>query len=125
MTRITEPHWGRPVGRVDRDGNVTIDVKFADVMRALVKNLATTAATANAAAESAATPSSPVSITGPNVTGDAVHGYVISAPDSAGAVPLSIGEDESYTVAANTQTLYHEPIDVDGELVIDGVLAEV
>lgn len=45
--------------------------------------------------------------------------------DGGGGVPLTIAEDESFTVPENVQMVFSEPIDVDGELVIDGVLAMV
>jgi len=37
-------------------------------------------------------------------------------------VPTVIGPDETYIVPENTQVLYHEPIDVQGELIIEGEL---
>ena len=42
-----------------------------------------------------------------------------------GAVPLAIAAGERYEVLANTQSPFSSPIEVDGELVIDGVLYSV
>lgn len=49
-----------------------------------------------------------------------------SAAGSADStVPYYIPLGETYTVNTNRQALYHLPIDVDGDLVIDGFLVEV
>jgi hypothetical protein len=42
-----------------------------------------------------------------------------------GAVPLAIAAGERYEVLANTQSPFSSPIDIDGELVVDGVLYSV
>lgn len=93
MTRINEPHWGRPVGKVDAQGNVTISDQFANVMRALVKKLGLTTATAEAALAAAeaedATP--PISITGDGVSGSAETGYVITSNRAAVMARISLG----------------------------------
>lgn len=87
--RITEPHWSRSVGRVDDQGNVVISEHFANVMRALVKQLRLTDATAEAAAEAAseaaADAAAPADITiegtnGVEVFGSAEAGFVIQGP---------------------------------------------
>ncbi len=44
---------------------------------------------------------------------------------SGGSVPTSVGSSAVYSVSANTQSLYAEEIDVDGEIVINGCLTEV
>lgn len=96
MTRITEPHWGQPVGRVDAQGNVTISGKFADVMRALVKQLQSTteaAAEAQAAADQANEAGTPLSITGTNgvqVFGSEEAGFEVRGPGDSDVLASQI-----------------------------------
>lgn len=56
-----------------------------------------------------------------------MSGYRITASVGGGgsATPTKIATDKTLTVDADTQMLFSEEIDVDGELSIDGILVEV
>lgn len=41
------------------------------------------------------------------------------------AVPLKIAANSAYIVEENTQVLYHFPIDIEGDLVLNGLLHKV
>jgi len=112
--------------------NGVLSPQFVNFLLAVLAQATDTATTADAAAQAAseAASSSDITITGSNgvsVYGDAESGFSIVGPgtSSGPGVPLSIAEDTIYTVAANTQVLYHSPIDLDGELVVSGELIEV
>jgi len=47
------------------------------------------------------------------------------AANSAAVMPYIINSSESYTVAANLQGLFSQPIEIDGELDVEGILIEV
>lgn len=52
-------------------------------------------------------------------------GTVVAYALNTGAAAVPTYVSDTYAVAANSQALYSDEIEVDGELVIDGVLVEV
>lgn len=112
------------------DSNSRATTPFYNWFR-LVNKLALQAQATATAAASTVSQAVTITITGINgisVYGDQASGFQVdgSALQSSGtAIPLSIGEDEIFTVAANTQVLYHSPITLDGEIVVSGELIQV
>jgi len=47
------------------------------------------------------------------------------AANTAATMPYQINASESYTIGANLQGLFSEPIEIDGELDVEGILIEV
>lgn len=49
----------------------------------------------------------------------------VEAAGGSAAVPTKVAAGAVYTVSADSQALYADMIDVEGEIVLDGVLIEV
>lgn len=58
-------------------------------------------------------------------SGNLSFGNAGIAADSAAVMPYIINASESYTVGANLQGLFSQPIEIDGTLDVEGVLIEV